>query len=211
MIDFVKEIIHESPHLACGEWADMGTGSGALAIGIARAVPAVRRVWAVDLAEEPALHAAFNAERLGVDDKVRVVRGSWYEPLEAAGVRTLCGIVSNPPYISQDELHGLQAEVGLHEPQLALSGGDGLGVDALIPICLGAVRFLQPGGFLALETAGGEQAEYIAHLLSHLTERHARGVEYDGNDDDEESLAFSEVMIKRDLRGVDRFVVAVKS
>lgn len=198
IIDFVLEAVAERPHLAQGAWADLGTGSGALAIGVARALPEAPAVWAVDLAPEPVAHAKFNARRCGVDRQVHVVQGSWYEPLLSSGVGSLAGIVSNPPYIAQEELEGLQAEVGMHEPRLALSGGDGLGVDCLLPICLGAVQLLQSGGFLALETVGGEQAEYVAHLLRHLKE---------GG----EVPAFEEVMVRRDLRGVGRFVTASRA
>ena len=200
VIDFALEATAANPALELGQWADLGTGSGALAIGIARSLPRVSKVWAVDLAAEPAAHAAFNAERAGVADRVSIVQGSWYEPLIAQGVSQLAGIVSNPPYISSDLLEGLQAEVGLYEPSLALGGGEGLGIDSLAPICRGAVDMLQPGGFIALETAGGDQSEYIAQLLMHFR----AGV-------DAEGLAFEGVRVRRDLRGVDRFVTAQRS
>ena len=203
------------PVLGKGQWADLGTGSGALAIGLAHSIPTLSKVWAVDLAPGPAAHAAFNAERAGLTkDRLEVVRGSWYEPLIARGhVGQLAGIVSNPPYITEELMQGLQAEVGQYEPELALDGGEGLGIDALAPICLGAVEMLQPGGFLALETAGGEQAEYVAQLLQHVR----CGVGSSGGDEKEESgieeehLAFENVRIRNDLRGVDRFVTATRS
>ena len=114
-----------------------------------------------------------------------------------------------------------------HEPHLALHGGEGLGIDCLLPICTGAARLLQPGGFLALETAGGEQAHYIADLLSHMrcsadsggalgaagsmgmaagVGAWAPGVGQAG-----EQLAFCDVRVRKDLRGVDRFVTASRS
>lgn len=79
---------------------------------------------------------------------------------------------------------------------------------------------LQPGGFLALETAGGEQAHYIADLLRHMRSSVCGGAEPGGSDGGsssegegcalaaDESPAFCDVRVRRDLRGVDRFVTA---
>ena len=109
-----------------------------------------------------------------------------------------------------------QSALCRHEPHLALDGGDGLGIDCLLPICTGAARVLQPGGFLALETAGGEQAHYIADLLRRLrcsVIGGARGFEgaASGWDSGSEQLAFTDVRVRKDLRGVDRFVTASRS
>jgi len=62
----------------------------------------------------------------------------------------LAGLVSNPPYIPSDDISGLQAEVGRHEPRLALDGGIE-GMDALHHLCDGAALMLKPGGFFAFE------------------------------------------------------------
>ena len=62
----------------------------------------------------------------------------------------LAGIVSNPPYIPSDNIPGLQAEVGRHEPRLALDGGLN-GMDDLLHICNGAALMLRPGGFFIFE------------------------------------------------------------
>lgn len=195
IIDFVAEAVATRPALAQGPWADLGTGSGALAIGVARELSHAPKVWAVDAAAEPAAHAVFNARRLGVDDRVHVVRGSWYDPLLAAGVKpkSLAGVVSNPPYISSDVLPSLQMEVGRHEPRLALDGGQGMAMDCLTPICQGAAELLQSGGFIALETSGKEQAEFVAEMLEGMQE------------------GFEEVRVREDLRSVQRFVTATKS
>lgn len=113
-----------------------------------------------------------------------------------------------------------------HEPELALCGGEGLGIDSLLPICTGAARMLRPGGFLALETAGGEQAHYIADLLRRLRRSapavwggpggvsgaDSSGADSGGEGDaaaaDPDRLAFADVRVRRDLRGIDRFVTA---
>lgn len=62
----------------------------------------------------------------------------------------LAGIVSNPPYIPSDHISGLQAEVGRHEPRLALDGGV-TGMNGLLHLCKGAASMLHSGGFFAFE------------------------------------------------------------
>lgn len=63
---------------------------------------------------------------------VRVVLGSWFAPLRAAGLAgRLGGLLSNPPYIPRRQMRGLQEEVGRHEPAGALDGGEGPGLDSL--------------------------------------------------------------------------------
>lgn len=62
----------------------------------------------------------------------------------------LAGLVSNPPYIPSKDISGLQAEVGKHEPRVALDGGID-GMDALLHLCDGADLMLKPGGFFAFE------------------------------------------------------------
>lgn len=89
-----------------------------------------------------------------------------------------------------------------HEPHLALDGGVGLGLDSLLPICEGAVALLQPGGFLALETGGGEQALHVAGLLREMRDAQSGGSSQDA------PLAFTDVQVRQDLFGVGRFVQA---
>ncbi|WPT12001.1 Release factor glutamine methyltransferase [Picochlorum sp. SENEW3] len=190
MIDFVQHVVENHPHLASGEWVDLGTGSGALAVGMARAMPAAQ-VIATDLAPEPLRYASFNATRYKVFDRVDVIESNWFDGLHEAGISNVAGILSNPPYIPAQDVPALQAEVALHEPRLALDGGSDLAIDSLMPICRGAAEILQPGGFIGLETGGGEQAHYVSHVLEHLS-------------------AFHHITIRRDLRGVERFISAFK-
>lgn len=192
MIDFVLEAAEASPRLGRGLWADLGTGSGALALGVARALLEVPTVYAVDVAPEPLAYVSFNAQRYGVGHRVRPIESNWFEGLRHAGIAagSLAGVVSNPPYIPSPTCQMLQTEVKDHEPVLALDGGGKLAVDCLVPICEGAAEMLVKGGFLALETNGGEQAQYIVDLLR--------------------AFEFREVTIRRDLRDVDRFVTAIR-
>lgn len=80
---------------------------------------------------------------------MNVVFGSWFTPLENLN-GSLAGILSNPPYIPSENIAGLQAEVGKHEPQSALDGGED-GMSDLRKICQGSSFALRAGGFLVLE------------------------------------------------------------
>lgn len=82
---------------------------------------------------------------------IEVREGSWFGPLKDVEGK-LVGLVSNPPYIPSDDIPGLQAEVGRHEPRLALDGGVD-GTDSLLHLCDGASRMLTSGGFFAFEVA----------------------------------------------------------
>lgn len=205
MVDFALEAVTENPDISKGPWADLGTGSGALAIGLAKSIPEIPMVWAVDISSKALDYVAFNAQLAGQAERVRTCQGSWFDPLIPKLLGKLAGIVSNPPYIPSEQMQDLQAEVGLHEPWNALEGGQGLGVDALVPICTGAMDMLRPSGMLILETAGGEQAAYISQLLLHF-----RLNQFNEDGSEVEMLAFDNVRIRKDLRGVDRFVTAIK-
>ena len=211
LLDLAKAHARAAGGGAPGAWADLGTGSGALAIGLARALggpggpgrdpPAGARapaVWAVDASPAARSYATANAERLGVSGAVRVVAGSWFEPL--AGLEgTLAGVVSNPPYIPSGDLPGLQAEVGRHEPALALDGGPGDGLGSLLPVAEGSALFLRGGGFFGVETNGCAQAQLLAERVAAM--RGPRG----------EARAFRDVRVVPDLSGIERFVAAVKA
>lgn len=137
--------------------ADLGTGSGAVALAIARERPHAH-VLATDASAQALAVAQRNAERVGVRN-VGFVRGDWCAAL--AGTR-LDMIVSNPPYIAQDDEHLKQGDLR-HEPPAALaSGSDGL--DAIRRIVRDAPAHLVAGGCLLLEH-GWNQAEAVRALL----------------------------------------------
>jgi len=134
---------------------DVGTGSGCLAVAVAKYHKAAR-VTAVDASAAALAVAARNADRHGVADRVHFLEGDLYTPL-AAGER-FDFILSNPPYIPHADIPSLPVGVRDFEPRLALDGGaDGYAVfDHLIA---GAPERLNPGGHLLVEIGSPQEVE----------------------------------------------------
>ncbi|CAD6269302.1 unnamed protein product [Miscanthus lutarioriparius] len=160
----VVDVVRAVEGFADGWWADLGTGSGAIAVAVARELGAGGRVFATDVSEVAIDVARLNVHRYGVQDKVERRHGSWFEPLEDLKGK-LMGVISNPPYIPTDDLPGLQPEVGWHEPKLVLDG-DKDGLEHLFHLCEGLSSVLKPGGFFVFETNGDKQSEFLVDLIS---------------------------------------------
>jgi len=140
-------------------WADLGTGSGALALALARAWPTSRGL-AVDLSEEALALAAANLQEA---PQVQVLAGSWWQPLQPWWGQ-LALVVANPPYIPTPVWAELEPVVRDHEPALALASGvDGL--TAIRDIVAGARVALAAGGWLLLEHHH-DQSRAVLDLLS---------------------------------------------
>jgi len=135
--------------------ADLGTGSGAIALAIASQRPHAQ-VTAVDFSAGALNVALGNAKRHGLGN-VQGLQGSWFEPL--AGQRFDL-VVSNPPYIAEDDPHLAALH---HEPRTALTAGTD-GLDDLRRITDQAPAHLSPGGWLLLEH-GHDQATQVQQLL----------------------------------------------
>ncbi|CAL9751350.1 unnamed protein product [Musa acuminata subsp. burmannicoides] len=147
--EMVVDLVAEVEGFEKGLWADLGTGSGAIAVGIGRMLQEGGRVFATDLSPVALEVARLNVERYELKDKIELRWGSWFEPLRDVEGK-LMGLVSNPPYIPSSHIPGLQAEVGQHEPKLALDGGEA-GMDHLLHLCEGSASALKSGGFFAFE------------------------------------------------------------
>ena len=144
---------------AGADWriADLGTGSGAVALAIASERPRCE-VHATDLSEDALRVARANAERL-LPGRIRFHRGSWLEPLNGH----FRAIVSNPPYVDPEDRHLDEGDCRF-EPRVALTTGKDA-LSAIAHISHEAVAFLEPGGMLAFEH-GFEQAEDVRRLLA---------------------------------------------
>ena len=146
---------------------DLCTGSGAIAIALAKELPAAH-VIATEVSAPAAALARRNAERNGVADRVEVREGDLWAPV--AGERFDL-VVSNPPYIATSVIATLSPEVR-REPVLALDGGpDGLAF--YDRICAGARDHLEPGGALVVEhgfdQADAVRARFVAAGFEHVT------------------------------------------
>ena len=163
--------------------ADLGTGSGAIAISIAKFIVNVE-VEAVDISEKAIDIAKLNAINNNVADKINFHVGDLFDPIVD---QKFNAIVSNPPYIPSDIINTLQSEVKNYEPRIALDGGaDGLNFYRKI-IDL-SPKLLLKNGFIAVEI-GYDQAELITNLM-----------ESDGQ--------FDKIEVIKDLAGLDRIVIA---
>lgn len=152
---------------------DLGTGSGTVALALARERPDAS-VLATDYSEQALQVAERNAARLQLQN-VTFKHGSWFE---AVGEGAFDMIVSNPPYIREKDAHLDELRF---EPILALtSGPDGL--QALRHICGEATAFLEPGGWLVLEHGNDQAASVQALLRTHGYLNVSTRKDYGGND-----------------------------
>ena len=151
LVDWALELI---PANTPCHAADLGTGSGAIALALKSQRPHAE-IWAVDASADALAVARANALRLGLP--VQFAQGDWLEPLAGQSFDL---IASNPPYIREDDPHLAALR---HEPLPALaSGADGL--DDIRRIARQAPTHLRPGGWLLLEH-GWDQAGDVAQLL----------------------------------------------
>jgi release factor glutamine methyltransferase len=178
---------------------DVGTGSGCIALALARAVPDAT-VYATDCSRAALAVAARNAARLGVEDRVVFLAGDLLCPLQLAEARVDL-IVSNPPYVADDEWPRLQREVR-REPSLALRGGaDGLDLYRRLVVEAGAV--LRADGAMVLELGFGQE-EAVGRLAN------AAGFDVERVDPDFQRIPRVMVLRAREVSrsiDVDRFAM----
>ncbi len=166
-----------------GRWADLGTGSGALAVALARSLPN----WlghAVEISQQALELAEKNLKVLVPDAPTKMHLGSWWEPLKPWWGRFDL-VVANPPYIPYEQFQALEPVVRDHEPQLALYGGrDGL--DSCRKVIAGALVGLRPGGWLILE----HHHDHSEHVMTLMRKAGLLMVSYEN-----------------DLNGIKRFAI----
>jgi release factor glutamine methyltransferase len=180
LVDEVISILKgKSGHLSV---ADIGTGSGNIAIAIACNIEEVR-IIATDTSASALELAEENARLNGVEDKIEFRRGDLLTPLSNIDYK-FDAIVSNPPYVAEGDKDILPVEVRRYEPFEALFAGED-GLDAIRTIIRESPLYLKAGGLLALEI-GYNQAAPVNELMK---------------------SDFMEVKIKKDLAGRDRVLL----
>ncbi|XAT57414.1 peptide chain release factor N(5)-glutamine methyltransferase [Rhodobacteraceae bacterium IMCC1335] len=163
---------------------DLGTGSGILVLTLLSEWPDALAVGA-DICEKALLIAQRNAVQLEISDRFQAQKSDWFEAI--SGQFDL--ILSNPPYIGEDEIPHLDPDVRLYDPMIALSPGrDAL--QAYQNIARDAIGYLKPGGRLLVEI-GFRQGEAVRELFA--------------------SNGLKEIEIIQDLNGLDRVVCAIKA
>ena len=179
LVEIALELARELPSESVTV-ADIGTGSGAIAIALAASLPRAQ-VYATDLSADALAVAERNRRRHGLLDRVTLLQGDMLAPLP----RSIDLIVSNPPYIATNYISGLQTEVQ-QEPLLALDGG-GAGMELIRRLLEQAPPKLNAGGCMAFEISP-EQADAVR--------KSAR-----------ERFPRAEITLRNDLLGLPRCVV----
>lgn len=191
IIDIAKALVDQNPlsdSLKSGNWADLGTGSGAIALALADCLPQAT-VYAIDISGAALAIAQLNAQKHHLDQRITFRQGSWLSPLPLLKGQ-LAGIVTNPPYIPSQTIPTLQPEVAYHEPHLALDGGSD-GLDSINTLVADSAIYLRPGGIYLTELMIG-QAQTVANRL-------------------QQQGSYTHIAIHNDLAGVQRFVSARKA
>tara|TARA_B100000700_G_scaffold78610_1_gene88289 strand:+ start:646 stop:1518 length:873 start_codon:yes stop_codon:yes gene_type:complete len=180
LIDFALKKVS---NLSYGRWADLGTGSGPLAISLAKSLPG----WeghAVDISKDALQLAKRNFISLVPNSNVKFSLGDWWAPLEKWwGSFDL--VLSNPPYIPSDLIGDLEPVVKNHEPLIALDGGAD-GMNASKQIISGSLDGLAKGGWLILEHHYDQSEKLIKFM---------------------KDIGMQDVSFEKDLNGIKRYAI----
>jgi release factor glutamine methyltransferase len=179
----VEEALEELAGIAAPRLADIGTGSGCLAVALAHELPRAR-VVATDLSGLALDVARSNAAKHGVTDRVRFVLTDMLDGV----AESFDVIVSNPPYVQSGDREGLAPEVRDHEPALALFGGTD-GLDAIRAVVARTPARLAPGGRLIIEF-GYDQDERVCAIA--------------------QNAGLTVLRVRDDLQGIPRVVVLTR-
>jgi release factor glutamine methyltransferase len=184
LVEFALELLEsgDGPRWIC----DVGTGSGCIAVSILSNRPETRAI-ATDISLPALRVAARNIKRHGLEERIALVASDCLAAIDE-GRSEFRMIVSNPPYVSEDSLAGLQREVRDHEPRVALtSGGDGLGV--IKRLLNESHPVLISGGYLLFEI-GFDQQTTVKEMI--------------------DQRAWDLLEIRNDLQGIPRTVALKK-
>jgi len=187
LVEQALSILFEISHRRPPYVLEIGTGSGAIAISLAKEVKDVFMV-ATDISREALRLAKENAQSAGVLHQIGFVNGDLFGPVQSLRDKEVFDLIlSNPPYITRSEIRRLAREIKDFEPTLALDGGED-GMEFYRRITLEAPFYLRKGGWLLLEVGEG-QGEEVTELI-------------------ERSESFLEPNLLPDLSGIERVAKA---
>jgi len=187
IIEATLAIIHDRNRPA--RIIDLCTGSGCIAVSLAKELP-VARILAIDKSAKALAVAKENAAQHGVSDRIRFLEGDLFHPLEELDWYGLVDIIaSNPPYVQSGDLDTLQPEVRDYEPEMALIAGPE-GTELAAIIINTAPAYLKKTGALIMEMGLG-QAEALRKMAG-------------------KTGAYTTPEIMKDLAGIERVIVARK-
>ena len=178
LLDHILRLVPRDRDIEC---LDLGTGTGVIAICLARYFPHAA-VTAVDISKGALELARGNAALNGVEDRITFVESDWLG--RVTGAYDL--VASNPPYVDETELEHLPTEVRVHEPRVALDGGAG-GLREITELIGALPGRMNPDGLLFLEIGHGQDGRTIELL---------------------QQAGFADVRMEFDLAGKERYAVA---
>jgi len=189
----VEEVIRKLKNYKCSNSlrvADLGTGTGIIAVSIAKFIEDVI-IYATDISKKSLQIALKNTQKHGCKDKIIFLQGDLFEPfMGKIKKNSLDGIISNPPYIDSHDFESLPPEIKDNEPKVALSGGiDGL--DYYRKIIKKSPQYLKKNGLMALEV-GFNQSKIVKELII------------------KENNFNQNIEITKDYLGIERVVIAYR-
>ncbi|TAN60587.1 peptide chain release factor N(5)-glutamine methyltransferase [bacterium] len=182
----VETVIKQSPDLglqSAVEILELGTGSGCVAVSLAKFLPQAK-ITAVDISSDALSAAKENALLNGTEERINFVQSNLFSSPELSG-RSYGLIVSNPPYIPEDDIKGLQREIS-YEPRIALDGGSD-GLDFYRRIIAEAAQFLNNDGLLIMEI-GYKQLPEIKNIF-------------------DKTGSFEIIRVVKDYNNIDRVII----
>jgi len=184
LVQYVLDYIDEKYKEGDIKVVELGTGSGCISLSIAYYNKNVF-VYSVDIDKKANAVAEENSRRLKLSDRVKILEGDLFQGIKNMGLKNSVDIiVSNPPYIPEDEIFGLQDEIKKYEPLWALDGGED-GLDYYRRIIPQSKEYLKNRGILVFEM-GFDQGRKIKELM--------------------EKENFRNINILKDLQGLDRVI-----
>ncbi|CEP98479.1 N5-glutamine S-adenosyl-L-methionine-dependent methyltransferase [[Clostridium] sordellii] len=182
----VEEVIELSKGMKDVTIVDIGTGSGAISVSLAKYIKN-SYVYSLDISDKALSIGKKNAVNNEVDDKIEFIKSDVFTGIKDRNLK-LDIIVSNPPYIKKEDIKTLHTQVKDYEPYIALEGGED-GLDFYRTITEKSLKYLKSNGILAFEV-GHDQANDVCTIM--------------------ENHGYKKIYTKKDLQGIDRVVIGFK-